>query len=91
MWEMTELRDFIVSRSRLPELRSKAESLSSCEWSTGTRGVVVEYRHQATEYSAGIVSLHVHGTVPAAHTQQDQVSENIWPQSQKYLIYGGNI
>ena len=56
-----------------------------------TSGVVVEYQHQATEYSAGIVSLHVHGTVPAAHTQQDQVSENIWPQSQKYLVYGGNI
>ena len=56
-----------------------------------TSGVVVEYQDQATEYSAGILSLHVHGTVPASHTQQDQVRKNIWSQSQKYLVYRGNI
>ena len=41
--------------------------------------MVVEYQDQPTGYSAGILSLHVHGTVPASHTQQDQVSE-------KYLV-----
>ena len=29
-----------------------------------TSGVLVEYQEQPTEYSAGIVSLHVHGEVP---------------------------
>ena len=35
-----------------------------------TSGVLVEYQEQPTEYSAGIVSLHVHGEVPG-HTDDD--------------------
>lgn len=39
--------------------------------STGDQsGVVVEYQDTPTPYSAGIVSLHVHGVVPAGDTAQ---------------------
>ena len=51
-----------------------------------TSGVLVEYQDQPTEYSAGIVSLHVHGEIPGFSEEKDHDQDHIlWDSACRLL------